>query len=474
MTNKLKHNYFLKLIKKYEKFLNFSDASIPEFEASLNQTCKLLTTNRSSTELMDWFLDALFQLKFVQKDKKKLRRVQPLTTNDVSQFEDIQNNQTNFELGQKYLSKLAVIKLNGGLGTSMGCQGPKSTIKVTGNQSFLDLIQEQIRVLNTKESHPIDLLLMNSFNTDDLTKKESLASFVTCFLQDKIPRIQKESLLPLDETSYGDDAWCPPGHGNVYLSLHTSGQLDRLINEGKEVAFISNSDNLGATVSPAILGYFLKKKCPFLMEVTKKTSLDVKGGTLIKSNQQIKLLERAEVATTDIHLFEDISTFHYFNTNNIWIHLPSLKTLIEQKKLNLPLIFNTKTIQNQDVIQIETAMGSAIQCFQDAIACDVPRDRFLPVKKTSDLFLVQSNLYKKSSAGELVYQRQSPLPRVTFSNDYTNINSYKQLVKIIPNLLQCEELVVNGPVIFDECIPLKGKVVLENKGKEPVKLSSLI
>ena len=46
------------------------------------------------------------------------------------------------ELGKK----LVVLKLNGGLGTTMGCTGPKSAIEVRNDLTFLDLTVQQIQV----------------------------------------------------------------------------------------------------------------------------------------------------------------------------------------------------------------------------------------------------------------------------------------------------------------------------------------
>lgn len=45
-----------------------------------------------------------------------------------------------------HLNKLAVLKLNGGLGTTMGCVGPKSAIEVRDGMTFLDLSVRQIEV----------------------------------------------------------------------------------------------------------------------------------------------------------------------------------------------------------------------------------------------------------------------------------------------------------------------------------------
>ena len=95
-------------------------------------------------------------------------------------------------------------------------------------------------------------------------------------------------------------SWYPPGHGDVYPSLKRSGLLDKFIKEGKEFIFISNIDNLGATVDVEILNLLLhpnngNSSCDFLMEVTDKTRADVKGGTLIRYEDRLQLLEIAQV-----------------------------------------------------------------------------------------------------------------------------------------------------------------------------------
>ena len=69
------------------------------------------------------------------------------------------------------LDQLVVIKLNGGLGTSMGCRGPKSVIPVRNDLTFLDLTVQQIEFLNKKYDANVPLVLMNSFNTDEDTHK---------------------------------------------------------------------------------------------------------------------------------------------------------------------------------------------------------------------------------------------------------------------------------------------------------------
>jgi UTP--glucose-1-phosphate uridylyltransferase len=131
---------------------------------------------------------------------------------------------------QKFLlDKLAVLKLNGGLGTTMGCVGPKSAIEVREGLSFLDLTIQQIESRNSMYNTHIPLILMNSFNTDEETKSiikkyESKEFHIRTFNQSRFPRITKDSLLPLAKNPVSQDsAWYPPGHGDVFLSLAGSG-----------------------------------------------------------------------------------------------------------------------------------------------------------------------------------------------------------------------------------------------------------
>src|SRR5262249_10666575 len=149
----------------------------------------------------------------------------------------------------KLLSKLAVLKLNGGLGTTMGCVGPKSAIEVRDGMTFLDLTVHQIEHLNEETGEDIPLVLMNSFNTDEETKNiiqkygHHLIKIMT-FNQSCHPRLAKDSLLPVSKNPRNPSSqhWYPPGHGDVFDSLANSGLLDELLAMGKEYVFISNVD----------------------------------------------------------------------------------------------------------------------------------------------------------------------------------------------------------------------------------------
>ena len=366
-------------------------------------------------------------------------------------------------------SRLVIGKLNGGLGTSMGCDGPKSLIKVKGKRTFLDLIVEQVRELNAKWNANIPLLLMNSFYTEKEIMKfvENIDLSLITFTQNKFPRLNAESLLPLNADEWRDQAWYPPGHGDFYNCISEKGILKNLIEKGKDILFISNSDNLGAVADSKILHYMIEKEIPFLIEVTPKTPGDVKGGTLYEQNGKLKLLELAQVPQEHIDEFCSQEKFSVFNTNNIWINLLALEKKMEEGPLNLNVIVNEKKIQGKPIVQLETAIGSALDCFDGAVGLCVSRDRFMPVKKTEDLLLVQSNLFNLEG-GRLVRNQKrkvAHLPEIIFGSPLDQVKRFQECFSVIPDLLELELLEVAGQVYFDGATSLKGKVRLRGINK---------
>ena len=374
------------------------------------------------------------------------------------------------------LNKLAVVKLNGGLGTSMGCKGPKSLISVRNENTFLDLTVQQIEHLNKTFNADVPLVLMNSFNTDEDTKK-ILQKYkhhrvnIHTFNQSRYPRINKESLLPIAKnmgmSGESAEAWFPPGHGDIYASFYNCGLLDKLIAEGKEYIFVSNIDNLGATVDLFILHHLMSqpadRRCEFIMEVTDKTRADVKGGTLIQYEDHLRLLEIAQVPKAHVDEFKSVTKFKIFNTNNLWISLPAIKRLYEKNALDLEIIVNPKTLDGGlNVIQLETAVGAAIKSFNNAMGVNVPRSRFLPVKTSSDLLLVMSNLYSLD-AGSLTMSKRREFPttpHVKLGSSFTKVQEFLSRFESIPDMLELDHLTVSGDVTFGKNVSLKGTVII--------------
>lgn len=228
--------------------------------------------------------------------------------------------------------------------------------------------------------------------------------------------------------------WYPPGHGDFYESFQCSGLLRKFIEEGRQYCFLSNIDNLGATVDLPILQKLIGengsngKPVEFVMEVTDKTRADVKGGTLIQYENKLRLLEIAQVPNEHVDDFKSVKTFKFFNTNNIWANLSAIERVLNEKTLNMEIIVNNKTLDNNvRVIQLETAVGAAMKCFDGAIGINVPRSRFLPVKKTSDLLLVMSNLYSLKG-GSLIMSPQRMFPTTPLvklgDNHFSKVNEF--------------------------------------------------
>lgn len=221
---------------------------------------------------------------------------------------------------------------------------------------------------------------MNSFNTDEDTEKivrkyKGFQVNIYTFNQSCFPRISRDSLLPVARHYDIDkdmEAWYPPGHGDFYESFYNSGLLSRFLKEGREYLFLSNIDNLGATVDLGILNRLVgegdKVTREFVMEVTDKTRADVKGGTLIQYENKLRLLEIAQVPAEHVDEFKSVKTFKFFNTNNIWAKLDAIERVLKEGKLNMEIIVNNKTLDNgQRVIQLETAVGAAMKCFENGI-----------------------------------------------------------------------------------------------------------
>lgn len=375
------------------------------------------------------------------------------------------------------LNRLVVVKLNGGLGTSMGCKGPKSTIPVRSDLTFLDLTVQQIKYLNQKYGTDVPLVLMNSFNTDEDTLKvirkyQGVQVRVHTFKQSRYPRINRESLMPLARTCSDNESeqesWYPPGHGDFYNSFHNSGLLDEFLKQGKEYVFISNIDNLGATVDLSVLNFLLggekPGQCPFLMEVTDKTRADVKGGTLIRYEDELRLLEIAQVPKDHVDEFKSVKKFKIFNTNNLWIKLSAIREVVIEGGLEMEVIVNNKTLNSGlGITQLEQAVGAAIRSFHGAMGLNVPRSRFLPVKKTDDLLLVMSNLYGMQH-GTLIMspQRQfdtTPLVKLG-SSHFGKVKDFLKRFGTIPDMLELDHLSVSGDVTFGRGVVLKGTVII--------------
>jgi UTP--glucose-1-phosphate uridylyltransferase len=387
--------------------------------------------------------------------------------------------------GEAALARTIVLKLNGGLGTSMGMDGPKALLPVKDGLTFLDIIVRQILHLRRTTAVRLPLVLMNSFVTHKATMSaleqyDALTQVLPLsFVQSENPKIWAETLAPAVWPEDPSKEWCPPGHGDIYASLVTSGMLSTLLQRDYEYAFVSNADNLGAVLDPAILGYFAHEQLPFLMEVADRTPADHKGGHLAqRPDGQLILRELSQCPPDETDLFQDIERYRYFNTNNLWLHLPSLQQLLVAHKnlLDLPLIRNEKPIDptqptSPRVYQLETAMGSALALFRGAQAMRVPRSRFIPVKKCNDLLLLWSDVYELSEEylPHLADGISKPPLVVLDDANYALIGDLRQrFAHGAPSLVGATALRVNGNVHFGRNVTIHGDVCIDHPGPEPL------
>ena len=401
----------------------------------------------------------------------------------VAEVESAEALRGTTSAGREALPRTAVIKLNGGLGTSMGMTRAKSLLVVKEGQSFLDVIARQILELRKREGAAVPLLLMNSFRTrQDSCRKlapygDLAAGLPPDFLQHKVPRILAEDLSPV---SWPDDPaheWCPPGHGDIYTALGTSGVLEALLARGFRTAFASNADNLGAVLDLDILGWFVASGAPFAMEVKERTEADRKGGHLARLRDgRLALREIAQCPDADRPRFEDVRRHRFFNTNNLWLDLPSLSRALEDQGgvLHLPLIRNEKTVDPADedsprVIQLETAMGAAISVFPGARALRVPARRFSPVKTTNDLLAVRSDAFERTEDWRVVPTPEAEALVVDLDPAfYKRIDDFEaRFPGGAPSLRRCRRLRVRGDFRFGRGVVVEGQVSLEARGPDP-------
>jgi UTP--glucose-1-phosphate uridylyltransferase len=407
--------------------------------------------------------------------------IRPVAPEDI---EDAAGLGAYADAGRKASKRAVVIILNGGLGTSMGLTKAKSLLPVKDGKTFLEI------KLRQAEKSGATLAFMNSFNThaDTIQAVSRLNPSVTpeYFIQNKYPKIAKEGFTPAVWPKNPHLEWNPPGHGDIYIALLTSGLLNRLIERDIEYAFISNSDNLGATLDPSLLGYFSAHSFPFMMEVAQRTPADLKGGHLARhKNGRLILREIAQCPEDEIEAFQNINAYRYFNTNNIWINLKNLNNIFnESDALVLPMILNPKTVDPRDknspqVYQVETAMGAAISLFQNAVAVKVSENRFHPVKKCNELLAVRSDCYQLTHDHYLQQnpKRSSPIQIKLDPLFYGQVDALEERFKNgIPSLIDCDALTIEGDVFFEKNIKLIGTVHIKNKSGSPfiLKANSIV
>jgi len=381
------------------------------------------------------------------------------------------------------LGRLAVVKLDGGLGTSMGLSGtPKSLLEVKPGVRFLDVIATQVLALRERLGGRLPLVLMNSAATRgpslDLLRRYGrlrVPGVPLDFLQGREPKLRADDLQPVAWQADPELEWCPPGHGDIYTALAASGTLDTLLGAGLRYAFVSNSDNLGAVADVRIAAWLAAERVPFALEAVRGTAADRKGGHLARYQGRMVLRETAQVPAGDTS-FTDVQRWRWYNTNNIWIDLRALAGLqaADPAAPYLPLIVNRQTVDPRDpastpVIQLESAIGAAIGSIPGARAIHVPRSRFAPVKTTDDLLVIRSDAYALTSDGQMRPSFEGPGPVVTLDKQFYKLlpGFERRFPAGAPSLRRCRRFEVDGDVTFGAGVVAVGEVRVAGPRRVP-------
>ncbi|KAJ7961808.1 UTP--glucose-1-phosphate uridylyltransferase [Quillaja saponaria] len=318
---------------------------------------------------------------------------------------------------KQLLEKLVVLKFNGSLGTQIGLTGPRSAVDICKGLTFLDLIVSQIESLNSKYGCKVPLFLLNSVETHDdtlkvLEKYSNSSVDMHCLKQSQHLQLKSSG-------QHNREDLCPD-HGAAFLSLISGGTLDILLSQGKEYVLVIGSENVATIIDPKMLNHLMQDGIEYCMEVTPpRSSFD----SVVYSHP--RSFQLMEIAQNSVKHERD----------------------------------------NDQVLLQETAVGSAIRFFDDAIGIIVPQSRFLPMNATSDLLLLQSDLYS-SKEGILTRNpsRINPVdPMINLGSEFEKTSDFLSRFRSIPSIIELDSLTVRGDVWFGENITLKGRVSIAAK-----------
>lgn len=375
------------------------------------------------------------------------------------------------------LDTVAMIRLNGGLGTSMGLYRAKSLLEVRNGLTFLDVIALQVRAYRNATGAALPITFLHSFRTSadclhslDAYPWLSNDGVPIELLQHRVPKLLADDLTPICWPQDPDLEWCPPGHGDLYTVLHTSGLLEQLAAHGIKRVFVANCDNLGAVPDPQVASWFAKSGVPLAIEAVARHPSDRKGGHFAIRNSDGRLVLR-ETAQTPPEELTDITRHPFASTNNLWFDVAAMQEALSTRHgdLGLPVIVNRKTVDPTDpdspaVVQLETAMGAAVEVIDGAIAVEVGRDRFIPVKSTDDLLVVRSDCYELTSTFQL-HRTSSENPFVALGPAYRLIDDFERRFPTgPPSLIDARSLVVHGDWTFGADVRVVGDVELGPRG----------
>jgi len=279
--------------------------------------------------------------------------------------------------------EVAQVVLSGGMATRFGGV-VKAALAAVDGRSFLEIKLSQTQALESRLDAEIPVALMTSFATDEVVR----AHVVEHGLGDPMVFHQFVSLrLDTDGELFrsADDkpSLYAPGHGDLFQALRSSGVLATLRERGVRVVTVSNVDNLGARIDPAVIGMHLLSGRTVTCEVARKEG-DM-GGAPVRVDGRLQMLEGPRFPKGF-----DQELIPVFNTNTAVLDLDVL-----DRNYDLTWFYVRKDTGGRTAVQVERVYHE-VSAFVPTAYLEVPRrgprGRFFPIKTPDDLDRAQNDL----------------------------------------------------------------------------------
>lgn len=284
-------------------------------------------------------------------------------------------------LGQASLREgtVALVVLAGGMATRMGGV-VKALVEALPGRTFLDLRLAELSALERRFGKAPPLWLMTSDATDEKIRQALGANLkgdaIATFTQHLSLRLTPSGELFLDE--HGRPSEHAPGHGDLPDALRASGLLGRFVERGGKTLMLTNLDNLGGSLEPAVLGFHLAHGKPLTSEVVDKLDQD-RGGIPVRVDGALRVLEEFRIPPSF-----DPASVRVFNTNTFQVGARALLEL----DMNWRFFTVKKKVDGKPVIQFERIVNEItgeLPTQYLRMPRVGPMSRFLPVKDHEEL-----------------------------------------------------------------------------------------
>jgi UTP--glucose-1-phosphate uridylyltransferase len=274
--------------------------------------------------------------------------------------------------------RVALVLLNGGMATRFEGR-VKGIVDALPGRSFLALQAQRLKRIGEQLGAPVPLLVMNSFATEGptLAHLERSEWFgldpdqVRLFRQSGAPRLGPDGRLHREAD--GSVSVYGPGHGDLLPSLRRTGALAWARERGVEYLLMANVDNLAADLDVRLLGAFAAWGSEMMVEAAPKAPEDV-GGAPADVDGRTVIVESFAFPPGFDH-----ASLPVFNTNTLWFRADAI-----DRDIPLRWYCVRKRVEDKTVVQFERLVGQA-SWFLDTAFVEVPRARFLPIKRPADL-----------------------------------------------------------------------------------------